>query len=884
MVTRLRLMLARLRALVTDRRHDDDFTAELESHIELLADQHLRRGLAPAEARRLAAVTVGNVNALRQRHRDARGLPLLDDLWQDLRFASRLIVKDRWFSAAAVAAIALGIGANTLGFTIINAAFIRGFSFDQAQELHAVSWRHEQGRRVPLSFADYQDWRSATRTFSDLAAYDFGAVNISDDVAAPEQTQGAWVTANHFTVLRQSPLVGRGFTAGDDQRGAEPVVIIGHDIWRLRFQQDPAVLGRMLRVNGRPATIVGVMPEGMKFPDNSELWMPFVPTDAQLARSARRLGVFGRLSGGVTKTSALAEIDGIARRVMAAHVDDTRALAGARVETLVERFMGGAARPMFITVMGAVIFVLLIACANVANLLLSRAMYRTREVAVRYSLGATRWRVVRQLLIESLALSAIGGVLGLVLATISVGAFDAAIQLSQPPYWLRFTIDYRVLTYVAGVCIATAVLFGLAPALHVSRDQHDTLKDGARGSTGRGSRRLGNSLVVAELALTVVLLCGAGLMLRSFAALGNTDPGFTVDGLMRMRMQLPPSNYPTADGRLRFYTQLQPRLAAIPGVQAAAITTSVPPLDDEQWRFEIDGQPIPEEERRPFVATVTITPDYFTVLGVALTRGRAFNEMDGAPGSEHVIISQVMADRYFGDQDPIGQRLRFTARREQGEPPQPWRTIVGVIAALRQGSADEAFRSAVVYVPFRQSPPRTASLLIRSALPPAEVMAAVRATVQSLDADQPVFTVQTLAQAFDEERLIYRVFATLFAVLGAIALVLSAVGIYGVMAYAVTQRTHEIGVRMAIGAARWQVSWLFLKRALAQLAAGLVLGVPAALALARLARFRLVEVEADDPVTLIAITLVLASVSMAACLLPVRKAARVDPATALRSE
>lgn len=888
MPTRLRLLLARLRALVTNRRLDEDFSEELQSHLTLLADEHIARGVPPAEARRLAVLRVGNPTSLRMQHRDARGLPLVDDLWQDLRFALRLIVKDRWFSAAAVAAIALGIGANTLGFTIVNAAFFRGFSFEQADRLQVVSWRPDRGRRLRLSYADYQDWSSQSRTFSGMAAYNFGAINISDDHAPPEQTQGAFVTANHFDVLRQPPLLGRTFAAGEDRRGAEPVVIIGYEIWTNRFARDPGVIGRLLRVNGVAATIIGVMPERMKFPDNSELWAPFVPTDAQLARAARELGVVGRLQDGVTRQQAATEIDGLARRTIAAHPAEEKDVIGGNVETLLERFLGGAARPMFVTIMGAVIFVLLIACANVANLLLSRAMYRAREVAVRYSLGATRWRIVRQLLIESIALSTMGGLVGLVLAGAGVQAFDAAIQTSQPPYWLRFTIDYRVLAYAAGVCVATGILFGLAPALHVSRDnQHDTLKEGARGSTGnRRAGRFGNGLVVAELALTVVLLCGAGLMLRSFVALYAIEPGFQMDGLTRMRMQLPPTKYPTAEARLRFYEQLQPRLVAIPGVQGMAFASSVPPLyGGEIWRFEVDGMTYADNDPRPWVGTVTITPNYFDVLGAGITRGRSHNATDAADGSAGVVISHVMANRYFAGQDPIGRRIRFIPREDEPDaPPQPWRTIVGVSAPFVQGAPDEAFRSPVVYVPLRQEAPRTASILIRSALPPAAVMTAVQEAVRAIDLDQPVFTIQTMAAAFAEEQIIYRIFATLFGLLAAIALVLSAVGIYGVTAYNVTHRTQEIGVRMAIGAQRWQVSWLFLKRALLQLALGLALGIPAALGLARLARFRLVEVEPNDPLTMVGIVVVLATVSFAASVLPVRKAARVDPAIALRSE
>lgn len=885
-MTRLRLLLARVRALFTNRRLDDDFTEELQAHIALLADEHQARGTAPDEARRLAAARVGNVISLRMQHRDRRSLPWVQDMWQDLRFAARLIIKDRWFSAAAIAAIALGIGANTLGFTIVNAAFLRGFSFDQADRLHAVSWRHEQGRRIPLSFADFADWRTETRTFTSLAAYYVGAVNISDDHASPEQTLGAWTTANHFDVLRQRPLLGRTFAAGDDGRGAEPVVLIGYQLWKNRFGLDPNAVGRLLRVDGRAATIIGVMPEGMKFPENSELWVPFVPTDAQLARDARILGVIGRLAGGVSKQMANAEIDGLARLTIAAHGEQSKALAGGRVETLLERFLGGAARPMFLTVMGAVMFVLLIACANVASLLLSRSIYRSREIAVRYSMGATRTRVIRQLLVESVALSSVGGFLGLGLAWFGVGAFDAAVQMSQPPYWLVFTIDYRVLAYVGGICVATGVLFGLAPALQVSREnQQAALKEGARGSAGnRRASRFGNGLVIAELALTVVLLCGAGLMLRSFAALNTADPGFNVDGLMRMRLQLPTAKYAAPDARVRFFAQLQPLVDAIPGVQQSAITTSAPPLDGQEWRLEIDGQALVEEERRPFVATVTITPDYFNVLGAAIARGRAFTDADGGPGAEHVIISPVMAERYFAGEDPIGRRIRLTARREQGEDPQPWRTIVGVSPRILQGSPDEAFHSAVVYLPFRPSPPQAVSLLVRSTLPPVTVMASVRAAVQSIDPDQPVFNIQTLAQMLAEERSIYRIFSTLFAVLGVIALLLSAVGIYGVTAYAVTHRTQEIGVRMALGAQRWQVSWLFMKRGFVQLGLGLALGLPAALALATVARLRLVEVEPGDPVTMIAITVVLAAVTLAACVLPVRRAASVDPAVALRSE
>ena len=881
----IKQFIARLAAMFRRPADDADFAQELDAHVEMLTTDNIARGMSPAEARRTARVKIGAPSSLAMQHRDARTLPMLDNLLQDLRFATRLIVRDKWFSAAAVIAIALGIGANTVGFTIVNAAFIRGFAFERAEEIHAVSWRPTRGRRLASSAADFEDWQSQTRSFTSLAASTVSAINISDDHTAPEQTQGAHITANFFDVLRQPAVLGRTFAAGEDLPGAEPVVIIGYDIWRNRFDRNPTVVGRTLRVNGRAATIIGVMPDRMKFPDNSELWVPYIRADAPHARSARNLSVFGRLAAGVTRDQASAEIDGIARRVIAANPDIAKSVIGGQVETLLQRFLNGAAPRMFVVVMGAVIFVLLIACANVATLLLSRAMYRSREVAVRFSVGATRWRIVRQLLIESAGLALVGGAAGLVLAGVGVRAFDSAVHATGAPYWLRFTIDYRVVAYVAGICVATGILFGLAPALQVSRENpNDTLKESGRGQAGnRRSGRLGNTLVVAELALTMVLLCGAGLMLRSFITLYAIPAGFEPNGLMRMRMQLPPSNYPTPEARGRFFDQLLPKVMSIPGVQQAAFTTAVPPLDHEEWRFEIEGHRYADDQPRPWTSTVIVSPGYLDTLGVSLVRGRALTEADGAIGVDNIVISQVMADRYFRGEDPIGKQIRLVDRDDEPAP-REWRTIVGIAAPFLQGSADEAFRSPVVYMPFREAPPRTASLVVRSALPPASVMTSVREAVQTLDTDQPVFAIETVANVLAGERSIYRIFATLFGLLATIGIVLSAVGVYGVMAYAVAQRTQEIGVRMAMGARRWDVAWLFLRRGLTQLAIAVAIGVPAALALGTLARFQLVEIEPSDPVTFITILVLLVAVALTACLAPVRKAARVDPVIALRSD
>jgi len=882
----LRHFVARLRALFRGGDLDRDFAQEMAAHLEMATEENIRGGMAPEEARRRAALRFGGRSSMQSQHRDARGFRWVEDLFQDLRFSARLMAKEPWFSAAAIFAIALGIGANTVGFTIVNAAFIRGFSFDRAEELHAISWRPTRGRRLPSSVLDLEDWRSQSASFTGIAGSAFGAINISDDVTAPEQTQGSRVTANLFDVLHQPPLLGRTFIEGEDRRGAEPVVIIGYDIWTNRFDRDPSVVGRILRINGSPATIIGVMPGGMKFPDDSELWVPFIATEAQMTREVRPLSVFARLKPGVTQEQAGTEIDGIAQRIIRDHPNQKANVTGGQVETLHQRFLNGSAPRMFVVIMGAVIFVLLIACANVANLLLSRAMYRSREVAVRYSLGATRWRIVRQLLIESVVLASLGGVVGLALASYGVSAFDAAIHATGAPYWLHFTIDYRVVVYVAAVCVGTGVLFGLAPALQVSRENpQDTLKEGARGAGSRRAGRLGSIMVVSELALTIVLLCGAGLMLRSFIALYAVLPGFEVSGLTRMRMQLPPSNYATPEARQRFFDQLLPKVEAIPGIQSAAITTAVPPLDHEEWRVIIGGSPQLEDDQRPFVSTVWVSPRYFETLGVGLTRGRGIEAGDRTPGSANVVINQMMADRFFPGEDPIGRQLRFVPRQDEpGAPPQPWRTIVGVVPTFLQGNDTDAFRNSVVYLPFLHTPNRTSSLLVRSGLPPTSIMAAVRGVVQTVDADQPVFSIETLASVMANERSIFRILSVLFAMLGAIALILSAVGVYGVIAYSVTQRTQEIGVRMAIGAGRWDVSWMFLRRGLVQLGLSLLIGLPTALALGSIARIPLVEIEPSDPVTMLTITVVMTAVALTACVVPARKAARVDPMIALRSE
>lgn len=887
MFATLTRMIARIRAFVAPDDLDRDLEQELESHTIMLTEDNVGRGMTPEQARRAALIRVGSRGSLRQRHREVRGLPVIETMLQDLRFAFRLVAKDRWFSAVAVVTLALGIGVNAIGFSIVNAAFFRGLPFDDSERLYALSWQAQSGRRANVSHAELADWREQSRTFTGLAAFREATMSISDDRALPEHAPGTWLTANTFGLLGQRPLLGRDFARDDDRKGAEPVVIISYSFWKNRYGADSGVLGTLLRVNGQPATIIGVMPEGMKFPEGADVWAPLIPTETEERRDARLLSVVGRLRDDASRSEAQAELNAVAQRLAAAYPDANKDLVGVRVEPITERLVGGRARSMFLTIMAAVGFVLIIACANVANMLLARSVYRAREIAVRMALGATRWRVVRQLLLESVVLGILGGGGGLIVAVIGVGMFEGAMQDSQKPYWMVFTVDHAVLGYVAAICVLTAILFGLAPALHVSKtNNHDVLKEGGRGSTGsRRVRWFSSTMVAAEIALTIVLLTGAGLLIRSFMNLYSIDIGINVDRLTTMEVQLPEPAYPTPEARRAFFDRLEPRLFAIAGVESFAVTTGVPPFDGGERLVEIEARARTSEERPRFVSTVTIGPRFFEVVDRPLVRGRIFREADGTPGFETVIINERLAAQFFPGEDPIGRRLRFREREPAPDrPPDVWRTIVGISAPIRHGSPQDAYLNAVVYIPYRQEAPRVASVVVRSALPPASVMEAVRREVQAIDADQPVFTIQTVEQLLAADRWPHRVFGSLFAVLAVIALALSSVALYAIMSYSVAQRTQEIGVRMAVGAGRRHVWWLVLERGLVQLAIGVPIGLAGALALGVVLQQLLVDMTPGDPLTFAAVIAVMALVSLAACLLPARRATRVDPVVALRAD
>jgi predicted permease len=816
-------------------------------------------------------------------------------LWQDVRFAFRLLVKDKWFTLVAAVALALGIGVNNTVFTFVNAVLIRGLPFNDPDRIMALnSYDPVRDRNMGVSQLDFRDWSAGSRSFAALAAYTGNTMNISDEGRPPERFSGSFISANGFKLIGQQPLVGRDFLPEDDRPGATPVVMLGNGVWKNRYASDRSILGRTIRVNDVPSVVIGVMPEGFKFPQNADLWQPLalVPDLEKQKRNARGLDVFGRLAAGATPEQAKAELIAIGARLTRDYPDTNKDVQP-KVQTFNERVNGGPIRTMFLSLMGAVAFVLLIACANVANLLLARSAHRSREISVRVSLGATRWRIVRQLLVESVLLAAISGLLGLAVSIFGIRWFDAVTQDVGKPYWIQFTMDGRVFAFLAAICLGTAGIFGLAPALHVSKtDVNEVLKEGGRsGSAGVRARRWASGLIIAELALTLVLLAGAGFMMRSFLTLYRMDLGVETSHLLTMRLALPERKYPAIEQRLAFYQRLEERLRANGRIQAVSVASNLPLQGGFGRRLAVEGRPLASGEQPPNVTMVMVDPWYFETIGVRLTRGRMFTESDGLPGRETIIVNQRFVQMHFQHEDPIGKRIQLTVDPGTGPPPPNlpapvWATIVGISPTVRQRNVQERDPDPVAYQPFRIDPRGFMTLLARSQGDPSAMTPLLREEVRAVDPDLPLFNIQTMDQGLAQQRWPFRVFGTMFAIFAAIALMLSAVGLYAVTAYSVTQRTQEIGVRMALGAQAKQVMWLFLRRAFFQLAIGLTIGIAGAFGAGKILESTrlLIQINARDPVTLVTIAALLAAVALAACLWPARRATRLDPLVALRYE
>jgi len=798
----------------------------------------------------------------------------------DIRFGWRILAKSPGFTLAAVAAIALGIGVNSMMFTIYNAALFKTLPFESPRQIVHIHSRNlvEGWDRRGVFYEDFLEYRAQARSFEGLAAFMNNGYTISDERGAPHLTEGCLVTPNTFSLIGQRPLLGRDFRADDGMPDANKVAILSYGLWQTRYGGAPSILGTAVTLSAESYTIVGIMPRGMEFPDRSTLWVPIVDTAENRSSWYLRSGfeVIGRLPSAVPPLQAQTELRGIAGRIAASR---SGPVAGIEPVVLpyVEWEVSPRRRLMGQTLMGAVSFVLLIACANVANLLLSRAVHRSRETSIRVALGASRWRIVRQLLIESVLLSMLGGAVGLGFALILVRVFVMAIQPFGIPYWVDWSMDATSFVYLLVICVMSGILFGLAPALQISRtDVIEGLKEtGRQASGGSRTRLLTHALVVAEVSLTFVLMVGAGLLVRSLFTLQTVDLGFRTANVLTMTVPLGEREYPEAADRVAFTDRLTERLAALPDVESFTIASGLPASGAGRMYLHLADRVMTNSEGRPpRIATTVIGAGYFDALGLTMPRGREFTPADGAPGAEAVIVNQRFAAQYWPGEDPVGQKIRLG----QG----PWNTVVGVSPTIRQTSL-RADVDALVYLPFRQFPTFWFSIMAR-VRSPASAANVLREEVRALDPDLPLLNVRTLDEYLDRLSLETRILSTLFSVFALIGLLLSAVGIYAVTAYATSQRTQEIGIRIALGAATRDVVWLVLGSGLRQLALALPIGMAFAIAASRLLASVLFEVTPLDLVTFVSIPAMLSAMVLAACLVPARRAARLSPVDALRTE
>jgi predicted permease len=800
----------------------------------------------------------------------------------DVRFAVRTLSRDRGFLMTAVLVLGLGIGVTHMFLTIVYAHTMRGLPIPRPDRVLYLSTFDERAADRPMSPPDVADLRASARSFQTLVAFTSGPVTVGDEGRAPDRFDGSYVSEGAFQTLGATAIAGRAFEPGDHRPGAAPVVMLGRSAWRTRYADDPALVGRTIFVNGSPATVVGVMPDRSGFPSTASLWMPLeqLPGLAAMPRDARSLRVFGRLHDGVPVTDARAEVASIMSRLAKAHPASNRSV-GARVEPINERFLGRIEGPWLAFLIAGCIIVI-VSSANSANLVLARSLHRAREVAVRTSLGASRGRIVRERLVEALVLASAGGAAGLAVSWMGIRLFSSAIPAGTLPYWIDYTMDGRTFAALVAVSLTTVAIFGLIPALVASHvDVARVLKDGGRGqSTSRGSRRWTVGFLAAQLALAVVLLSTITLGTVTARAGLASDAVVATAEVVTAAVSLPTGRYQTPGDRRRFFQQFLERVRNTPGVVAAAGTTSLPRTGAAERRVDIDGRS-GRDDGAPTTLVVDITPGYFQTLALPIAKGRDLSETDGQPGQANALVNERFVERFLQGRDPLGVRLALSAGGTAEESPSSL-TVVGVAPNVRQRSRPDA--EPIVYVPLTSTAPGSATLMVRSQREPAALSALLRDTAHAVDATVPLYRIQTLARAVYDAEWNPRVSARLATTLTLLCVLLATVGLYAATAHGVGLRRQEFGIRLALGATSWDIVHLVIASVRLPLLLGLGVGLAGALAWDRAFPPGRPGLRAGDPAIMGAIGLVLATVAMAACYRPARRAARLDPVEVLRQE
>jgi predicted permease len=870
------------RNLLHKDRVEQELTEEVQAYLELLIDTKINEGLKPEEAHRAALIELGGVEQVKEQVREVKMGQKLETLWQDLRYGVRMLFKQPSFTLIAVLTLALGIGANTATFSIVNAVLLRPFPYQTPERLVILRERVSKtppGSGFSPSYPNFADWRDQNTVCSSMAAVRGESMNLSGAGEA-ERLQGRLVSAEFLSTLGIKPLLGRDFLAEEDRPGSTPTVILSYGFWQRRFGADPSIIGKQLTLNNQSFTVVGVTPPNFQFQEEADVT---VPIGLQAERFRLRgidpgTDVVARLKPGVSEQQAETELNLIAARLEQQYPESNK---GRRVvlTPLHERFVGDVRQTLLI-LLGAVGLVLLIACANVANLLLVRASTRRREMAVRVALGAARSRIVRQLLTESVLLAALGAALGILLALWGTSLIARHLP-DGIPRLQEAQVDAPVLVFTLAVSLLTGLLFGLAPALQAARPNlTEELKEGERGSSGR-RQRLRSVLVVGEVALTLTLLVGAGLLVQSFRRVLEVDPGFEAQNLLTMQVSV---NNPDGQQVANFFEQLQQNLRNLPGVKSVAVSDGIPFDEANYPGFIIEGRTDPDNKGSGL--RYAVSADYFQTMGIELIKGRLFTAQDTRGSQRVIVINEVLARQRFPNEDPLGKRLK------QPSPDSPSYEIVGIVRHVEHYNLDgHRPVQPQFYTNFNQAPLQTLpnsdrlfNLLVRTEVEPMSLASAVRAQVVALNKDQAVFNVRTMEQILAQSVAARRFSMLLLTVFAVVALALASLGIYGLMSYAVAQRTHEIGIRMALGAQGSDVLELVIRQGLKLALLGIGIGLAGALALTRLLKTLLFNVSATDPLTFTGIAMLLLLVALLACWIPARQATKVDPMQALRSQ